>query len=152
MSGWRFAVPGPICADAEDAHAARIGSTPYSAIFCLTESFMRRSRFLQSLLAAAALAAPLLAVADPGQAAGSFRPDTDGDHAFLYEDGGMADQDMLTDPAVRRAVDGGAGIDGLQQVSTVPEPPTVALLAAGLALGLARGRGGVRRPVRRRRG
>lgn len=41
---------------------------------------------------------------------------------------------------------------GLDAVSAVPEPPVLALLAAGLALGLARGRGGVRRPVRRRRG
>jgi hypothetical protein len=33
----------------------------------------------------------------------------------------------------------------------LPEPPVLALLAAGLALGLARGEG-VRRPVRRRPG
>ena len=37
-------------------------------------------------------------------------------------------------------------------VPAVPEPPLLALLAAGVALGLARGNGGVRRPVRRRPG
>jgi hypothetical protein len=37
-------------------------------------------------------------------------------------------------------------------VPAVSEPPAIALLAAGLAMGLARGKGGVRRPVRRRRG
>jgi hypothetical protein len=33
-----------------------------------------------------------------------------------------------------------------------PEPPLLVLLGAGLALGLARGKGGLRRPVRRRPG
>jgi hypothetical protein len=65
MSGWCSSTAGPICAIAEDAHAGRIGLVPYSAIFYLTESIMRRSRFSQSLLAAAALAVPLLASADP---------------------------------------------------------------------------------------
>jgi hypothetical protein len=50
-----------------------------------------------------------------------------------------------------------AGRDGIGEgvlldlVPAVPGPPLAALLAAGLALVLARGEGGFRRPVRRRR-
>jgi probable HAF family extracellular repeat protein len=105
-----------------------------------------------------------------GQVVGSFRPGPDGDHAFLYENGEMTDLNTLIDPASGWTITGAAAINDLQQiaaracragvcqavtldlVSAVPEPPMIALLAAGLALGLARGKGGFRLPVRRRRG
>lgn len=94
-------------------------------------------------------------------------------HAFLYENGAMTDLNTLIDPASGWTITDAAAINDLQQiaaracragvcqavrldlVSAVPEPPTFALLAAGLALGLARGgRGkrGVRPPALRRRG
>jgi probable HAF family extracellular repeat protein len=91
-------------------------------------------------------------------------------HAFLYENGQMIDLNTLIDPASGWTISGAAAINDLQQiaanacragvcqavrldlVSAVPEPPVFALLAAGLALGLARGKGGFRLPVRRRRG
>ncbi len=222
---------------------------------------MRRSRYSQALLAAAALAAPLLASADPryavtavagadswasdinnlGQVVGSMfvtTPDdsyrhgytmTGGavtdlgtlpygdvvgaaanmvgrarnypDDPFLYHDDVMTGlgnlgmdpfsipgelyptTDFLYDSSGMHVLGGGAAsgwtitgaaaINDLQQiaaqacragvcqavtldlVSCVPEPPLIALLAAGLALGLARGgpgMRGVRLPVRRRRG
>jgi probable HAF family extracellular repeat protein len=108
-----------------------------------------------------------------GQVVGSFRPGAAGDHAFLYENGELADLNTLIDPASGWTITGAAAINDLQQiaaqacragvcqavtldlVSCVPEPPMIALLAAGLALGLARGGRGVRGfrlPVRRRRG
>jgi hypothetical protein len=89
--------------------------------------------------------------------------------AFLYENGLLTDLNTLVDPASGWTITGAAAINDMQQiagracragvcqavtldlVSAVPEPPVVALLAAGLALGLARG-SGLRRPVRRRRG
>jgi len=94
-------------------------------------------------------------------------------HAFLFEDGAMTDLNTLIDPASGWTITDAAAINDLQQiaaqacrgggcqavrldlVSAVPEPPVFALLAAGLALGLARGEWrirGFRRPVRRRRG
>ncbi len=103
-----------------------------------------------------------------GQVVGSARLNGD-EHAFLYENGEMVDLNMLIDPASGWTITGAAAINDLQQiaaqacragvcqavrldlVSAVPEPPTFALLAAGLALGLARGKG-FTRPVRRRRG
>ena len=158
---------------------------------------MRRTRYLQSLLAAAALAAPLLAAADPrhavtaiggpdsvardvnklGQVAAYLGvdslPGNPGDiyprSVCLYENGAMIDLNTLTDPASGWTITDAAAINELQQiaaqacrggvcqavrldlVSAVPEPPTFALVAAGLALGLARGKS-FRRPVRRRRG
>jgi probable HAF family extracellular repeat protein len=105
-----------------------------------------------------------------GQIVGSFRPVPGADHAFLYENGVWIDLNTLIDPASGWTITGAAAINDLQQiaaqacragvcqavtlnlVSSVPEPPMIALLAAGLALGLARGRNGFRRPVRRRRG
>jgi hypothetical protein len=182
---------------------------------------MRRSRFSQSLLAAAALAAPLLASADAskvhgapnypedpfifqngamtglgnlggpwgaalsvnelGQVAGYLGVDAlPGDPgelyptaAFLYANSAWIDLNTLIDPASGWAITGAAAINDLQQiaaqacragvcqavtldlVSSVSEPPMIALLAAGLALGLARGGCGMRGfrlPVRRRRG
>lgn len=89
--------------------------------------------------------------------------------AFLYENGQMIDLNTLIDPASGWTITDAAAINDLQQiaaqacrggvcqavrldlVSAVPEPPVFALMAAGLALGLARGRG-FRLPVRRRRG
>jgi probable HAF family extracellular repeat protein len=105
-----------------------------------------------------------------GQVVGSFRPSPGADHAFLYENGVLTDLNILIDPASGWTITDAAAINDLQQiaaqacragvcqavtldlVSAVPEPPVVALLAAGLALGLARGRRGFRLPVRRRRG
>jgi probable HAF family extracellular repeat protein len=90
--------------------------------------------------------------------------------AFLYENGEMIELNTLIDPASGWTIAGAAAINDMQQiaatacqagvcqavrldlVSAVPEPSMFGLLAAGLALGLARGRGGVRPPVRRRRG
>ncbi len=92
-----------------------------------------------------------------------------GGHVFLYGNGGLTDLDMLADPAAGWTVADTAAIEDTQGiaaracrggvcqavtpdlVSAVPEPPVAALLAAGLALGLASGRR-FRRPVRRRRG
>jgi probable HAF family extracellular repeat protein len=158
---------------------------------------MRRSRFSLSLFAAAALAAPLLASADPryavtavaganswasdinihGQVVGylGMEPFSVPDElyptmAFLYDSGEMIDLNTLIDPASGWIISGAAAINDLQQIAAnacragvcqavtldlvpcVPEPPMIALLAAGLALGLARGKGGLRLPVRRRRG
>jgi probable HAF family extracellular repeat protein len=105
-----------------------------------------------------------------GQVVGSFRPGAAGDHAFLYENGELTDLNTLIDPASGWTITGAAAINDLRQiaaqacragvcqavtldlVSCVPEPPMIALLAAGLALGLARGKGAFRLPVRRRRG
>lgn len=93
----------------------------------------------------------------------------DAGFAFLYVDGEMIDLNTLIDPASGWTITDANAINDVQQiaanacragvcqavrldlVSAVPEPPTFALLAAGLALGLARGRG-LRLPVRRRRG
>jgi probable HAF family extracellular repeat protein len=105
-----------------------------------------------------------------GQVVGSARgPDGIG-HAFLYEAGGLVDLNMLIDPASGWTITDASTINDVQQiaaqacragvcqavrldlVSAVPEPSMFALLAGGLALGLARGRGGVTRPVRRRPG
>lgn len=103
------------------------------------------------------------------QVVGSFRFTPGLDHGFLYENGEMIDLNTLIDPASGWTITDAAAINDLQQiaaqacrggvcqavrldlVSAVPEPPVFALMAAGLALGLARGKG-VRRPVRRRRG
>jgi probable HAF family extracellular repeat protein len=113
MSGCSGLIGGHICAIAEDAHAGRIGQVPYSAIPYLTESFMRRSRFLQSFLAAA-LAAPLLAAADPryavtavagagswasdiyihGQVVGAMAVGADF-HGFVYGSGVLTDLGTL---------------------------------------------------------
>jgi hypothetical protein len=90
---------------------------------------MRRTGYLQSLFAAAALAMPCSLPGNPGEP----YPAT----AFQNAN-------------VQREVSGGQALR-LDLVSAMPEPPVFALLAAGLALGLARGKG-VRRPVRRRRG
>jgi probable HAF family extracellular repeat protein len=105
-----------------------------------------------------------------GQVVGSAGEGPDGGFAFLYENGRMTDLNALIDPASGWTIQGAAAINDQQQiaanacragvcqavrldlVAAVPEPPVVALLAAGLALGLARGTSGVRRPVRRRRG
>jgi probable HAF family extracellular repeat protein len=105
-----------------------------------------------------------------GQVVGSADGVGDGGVAFLYENGRMIDLNTLIDPASGWTIQEAAAINDQQQiaanacragvcqavrldlVSAVPEPPVVALLAAGLALGLARGEGGFRRPVRRRRG
>jgi probable HAF family extracellular repeat protein len=91
-------------------------------------------------------------------------------HVFLYEDGAMLDLNMLIDPASGWTITDASAINDVQQiaatacragvcqavrldlVSAVPEPSMFALLAGGLALGLARGRGGFTRPVRRRPG
>jgi probable HAF family extracellular repeat protein len=104
-----------------------------------------------------------------GQVVGSFRFTPGQDHGFLYENGEMIDLNTLIDPASGWVITGGAAINDLQQIAAqacragvcqavrldlvpaVPEPPVFALMAAGLALGLARGRG-FRLPVRRRRG
>lgn len=105
-----------------------------------------------------------------GQVVGSFRFTPGEDHAFLWENGEMTDLNTLIDPASGWTVTSAAAINDVHQiaatacragvcqavrldlVSAVPEPPMFALLAAGLALGLARGKGGFRRPVRRRPG
>jgi probable HAF family extracellular repeat protein len=207
------------------------------------ESLMRRIRYIQALFAVAALAAPLLAAADPRYAVtavvGSMSALTGGANmqawaadmfngvpnfpedpfiyhkgvmtglgnldgpwsaalsvndleqvvgylgvdslpgkpgelypttAFLYENGEMIDLNTLGDPASGWTITDAAAINDVQQiaaracragicqaisldlVSAVPEPPVFALLAAGLALGLARGKAGFRLPVRRRRG
>jgi probable HAF family extracellular repeat protein len=89
--------------------------------------------------------------------------------AFLYENGEMIDLNTLIDPASGWTITDAAAINDVQQiaaqacrggvcqavrldlVSAVPEPPVFALMAAGLALGLARGKR-FRLPVRRRRG
>jgi probable HAF family extracellular repeat protein len=91
------------------------------------------------------------------------------DFAFLYENGEMIDLNTLIDPASGWTIMGANAINDVQQiaanacragvcqavrldlVSAVSEPPVFALLAAGLALGLARGKG-FRLPVRHRRG
>jgi probable HAF family extracellular repeat protein len=105
-----------------------------------------------------------------GQVVGSARgPDGIG-HAFPYEAGGIVDLNMLIDPASGWTITDATAINDVQQiaatacragvcqairldlVSAVPEPSMFALLAGGLALGLARGRGGFMRPVRRRPG
>jgi probable HAF family extracellular repeat protein len=104
-----------------------------------------------------------------GQVVGSFRFSPGLDHGFLYENGEMVDLNTLIDPASGWTITDAAAINDLQQIAAqacrggacqavrldlvpaVPEPPTFALMAAGLALGLARGRG-FKRPVRRRRG
>lgn len=90
--------------------------------------------------------------------------------ALLYEDGGLVDLNTLGDPAAGWTIVEASAINEVQQiaanacragicqavrqgmVSAVPEPPLLAMLAAGLALGLARGKGGLRPPARRRRG
>jgi probable HAF family extracellular repeat protein len=105
-----------------------------------------------------------------GQVVGAFRPTPGNLHAFLYENGEMIDLNTLIDPASGWTIAGASAINDMQQiaamacrgdvcqavrldlVSAVPEPSMFGLLAAGLALGLARGRGGFRLPVRRRRG
>jgi probable HAF family extracellular repeat protein len=104
-----------------------------------------------------------------GQVVGAFRPTPGNDHAFLFENGEMIDLNTLIDPASGWTISGAAAINDMQQiaatacqagvcqavrldlVSAVPEPSMFGMLAAGLALGLAR-RGGVRPPARRRRG
>jgi probable HAF family extracellular repeat protein len=104
-----------------------------------------------------------------GQVVGSSGLSGEDPHAWLYENGVMTDLNTLIDPASGWTITDAAAINDLQQiaaracrggvcqavtldlVSSVPEPPVVALLAAGLALGLARGNRGFRRPVRRRR-
>jgi probable HAF family extracellular repeat protein len=104
-----------------------------------------------------------------GQVVGAFRPEPGIDHAFLYENGELTDLNTLIDPVSGWTIAGASAINDLQQiaanacragvcqavrldlVSAVPEPSMFGMLAAGLALGLAR-RGGVRRPARRRRG
>jgi hypothetical protein len=176
------------------------------------EALMRRTRYIQSLFAVAALAAPLLAAADPRYAVtavvGSMSALTGGADmqawatnmfngapnfpeypfmyhegvmtglgnldgpwsAALYENGEMVDLNTLVDPPSGWTITDAAAIDDVQQiaaracragvcqaisldlVSAVREPPVFALLAAGLALGLARGKAGFRLPVRRRRG
>ena len=93
----------------------------------LTESIMRRSRFSQSLFAVAAMAAPV------------------GVEPFPVID----DMQQI---AGRECRAGEREAVTLDLWAAIPEPPVVALLAAGLALGLARGSSGLRRPVRRRRG
>jgi len=103
-----------------------------------------------------------------GQVVGSSGLNSETPHAWLYENGVMTDLNMLIDPASGWTITDAAAINDAQQiaaracragvcqavtlnlVSSVPEPPVVALLAAGLALGLARGKAGFRRPVRRR--
>jgi probable HAF family extracellular repeat protein len=105
-----------------------------------------------------------------GQVVGSARGPDGISHGFLYENGGLIDLNMLIDPASGWTITDATAINDMQQivgnacrggvcqavrldlVSAVPEPPMFALLAGGLALGLARGRGGVRRPARRRPG
>jgi probable HAF family extracellular repeat protein len=105
-----------------------------------------------------------------GQVVGAFRPTPGNDHAFLYENGEMIDLNTLIDPASGWTIAGASAINDMQQiaatacqagvcqavrldlVSAVPEPSMFGLLAAGLALGLARGRGGFRPPARRRPG
>jgi probable HAF family extracellular repeat protein len=104
-----------------------------------------------------------------GQVVGSAGLDGDS-HAFMYENGQMIDLNTLIDPASGWTITGAEAINDVQQiaanacragvcqavrldlVSAVPEPPVFALLAAGLALGLARRKDGFRLPVRRRRG
>jgi probable HAF family extracellular repeat protein len=103
-----------------------------------------------------------------GQVVGITGPFGD-PHAFLYQDGKMTDLNTLIDPASGWTITGAAAINDLQQIAAqacragvcqavrldlvpaVPEPPMFALLAAGMALGLARGKR-FRLPVRRRRG
>lgn len=93
----------------------------------------------------------------------------DAGFAFLYQDGEMIDLNTLIDPASGWTITGANAINDVQQiaanacragmcqavrldlVSAVPEPPVFALLAAGLALGLARGKR-FRLPVRHRPG
>lgn len=93
----------------------------------------------------------------------------DGGFSFVYDKGEVVDLNTLIDPASGWTITSANAINDVQQiaanacragicqavrldlVSAVPEPPVFALLAAGLALGLARGRG-FRLPVRRRRG
>lgn len=105
-----------------------------------------------------------------GQVVGSARGPGGISHAFLYEGGAMLDLNMLIDPASGWTITDASAINDVQQiaanacragvcqavrldlVSAVPEPSMFALLAGGLALGLARGRGGFTRPVRRRPG
>ncbi|CAH0285334.1 hypothetical protein SRABI118_03909 [Massilia sp. Bi118] len=104
-----------------------------------------------------------------GQVVGSSRGASFDSYAFLFENGEMIDLNTLIDPASGWTITGANAINDVQQiaanacragvcqavrldlVSAVPEPPVFALLAAGLALGLARGKG-LRLPVRRRRG
>jgi probable HAF family extracellular repeat protein len=106
-----------------------------------------------------------------GQVVGSARGPDGLSHAFLYADGAMLDLNTLIDPASGWTITDASAINDVQQiaaqacragvcqavrldlVSAVPEPPMFALLAGGLALGLARGRrGGFKRPARRRPG
>jgi hypothetical protein len=77
-----------------------------------------------------------------GQAAGSSCALTMESDAWLFENENevMAGLATPVDPA-----------SGWTIWDAIPGPPVTALLAAGLALGLARGKESVRRPVRRRR-
>lgn len=105
-----------------------------------------------------------------GQVVGSARGPDEVSHAFLYESGGLIDLNLLIDPASGWTITDAAAINDMQQivgnacrggvcqavrldlVSAVPEPSMFVLLAGGLALGLARGGDGFRRPARRRPG
>jgi hypothetical protein len=75
-----------------------------------------------------------------GQVAGSSCALTMEAYAWPYEDEVMAGLATPVDPG-----------SGWTIWDAIPGPPVTALLAAGLALGLARGKESVRRPVRRRR-
>lgn len=114
---------------------------------------MCRIRCVQLLFAGAALAAPLLVARDTDRAEAASQ-------VLLAERGATADPDAPGDPAAGWTVMDVDAIEEAPQMAparhelaaAVSEVPAFALLAAGLALGLARGPGGVRRPVRRRPG
>lgn len=88
-----------------------------------------------------------------GQIVGSANLSDVLSHGFLYQNGKMIDLNTLIDPATGWTIEGAAAINDLQQIAAtacrngvcqavrldlvpaVPEPPAVALLLAGLALG-----------------
>jgi hypothetical protein len=120
---------------------------PWSAAVCVNDELPSRTGFLDAnggMLVIGGLPADERGLAADidilGQVAGNSCALTMEAYAWPYEDEVMAGLATPADPA-----------SGWTIRDAIPGPPVTALLAAGLALGLARGKESVRRPVRRRR-